>query len=51
LSLRVNLSDKDKALAAAQQAQITSQEKLAALKACIDAAETTGTSVEACLPK
>lgn len=51
LSLKVNLSDKDKALAVSQQAQIASQEKLAALKACISAAETAGTSVEACLPK
>jgi len=51
LSLRVNLSDKDKALAAAQQAQIASQEKLAALQACIGAAKTAGTSVDACLPK
>lgn len=51
LSLKVNLSDKDKALAVSQQAQIASQEKLAALKACISGAESAGTNVEVCLPK
>jgi hypothetical protein len=51
ISLRINVSDKEKGLAAAQQAQIAQQEKLVALKACITAAQAAGTSAEACLPK
>jgi hypothetical protein len=51
ISLKINVSDKEKGLAAAQQAQIAQQEKLVALKACITAAQAAGTSAEACLPK
>jgi multidrug efflux pump subunit AcrA (membrane-fusion protein) len=48
LSLRVNLSDKDKALAASQQAQIAAQSELAALKSCLASAERDGTNTESC---
>jgi len=48
-SLRVDLSDKTKALAASQQAQISAQEKLTALKACLAIAERDGSGADACL--
>ena len=48
LSLRVDVSDKEKALAATQQAQIEAQAKLAKLKACVTTAEQAGTSAEIC---
>jgi hypothetical protein len=48
ISLRVNLSDKDKALAASQQAQIEAQTKLAELRSCIEVAEREKRSAASC---
>lgn len=47
-SLRVNVSDKEKALAASQQAQMEAQQRLATLKACVSSAERSGSSAETC---
>ena len=48
LSLRVDLSDQDKALAISQEAQISAQQKLSVLKECIAAAEREEKSTAAC---
>jgi hypothetical protein len=48
ISLRVNLSDKDKALAESQQAEIAAQTKLTALRTCIEVAEREERSATSC---
>lgn len=49
LSLRVNVSDKDKALAVSQQGQIAARLKLEALKSCIEKATRDASNPDICL--
>lgn len=49
LSLRVNVSDKDKALAVSQQGQIAARLKLEGLKSCIEKATRDGSNPDICL--